>query len=95
MPFRGFRRYSFSRSSIQQNAPASPGVYGISNAAEWIFVGSGEDVQSALLNHLSDRGTPLLAHAPTGFIVEACAAEQLGTRQKSLIHELRPVCNTT
>jgi hypothetical protein len=94
MPFRGFRRYSFSRPSIRQNAPSAPGVYGISNASEWIFVGSGADVQSALLDHLTASGTPLLAHAPTGFTFEDCAAGALESRQDSLIAELRPSCNS-
>ena len=57
MPFHGFRRHSFSRVSIQQNAPRSPGVYGTSNAKEWIFVGSSQDIQTALLGHLNSAGT--------------------------------------
>jgi hypothetical protein len=92
MPFRGFQRYSFSPTSVRQNAPISPGVYGISNANEWIFIGSGEDVRAALLVHLNSPGTELLARKPTGFVFETCAPEACLARQQRLIAELKPVC---
>jgi hypothetical protein len=92
VPFRGFRRYSFSLTSIRQNAPTSPGVYGISNANEWIFIGSSEDVRAALLLHLNSAGTELLARMPTGFVFEPSTSQTRHVRQQRLIAELKPIC---
>src|SRR5438046_167627 len=94
MPFTGFRRYSFSLPSIQQNAPPASGVYGISNASEWIFVGSSDDLRSALLHHLSVSGSPVLSRAPTGFMFEPCESARCAARRDVLISELRPFCNS-
>jgi hypothetical protein len=93
MPFPGFRRYSFSQTSIQQNAPAQPGVYGISNASEWIFVGWSDDVRSALLQHLTVTGSFVLSRVPTGFTFEPCDSARCINRRDVLISELRPFCN--
>jgi hypothetical protein len=92
VPFHGFRRHSFSLTSIRQNAPTSPGVYGISNANEWIFIGSSEDVRAALLIHLNSPGTELLARMPTGFVFEPCTSQTRHVRQLRLIAELKPIC---
>ena len=88
MPFHGFQRYSFSLPSIRQNAPTSPGVYAISNANEWIFIGSSEDVRAALLFHLNS--TELLDRMPTGFVFEPCASGTRLARQQRLMAELKP-----
>jgi len=80
--------------SILQNALHSPGVYGISNAREWILVGSGDDVQNALLAHLTQPGTRLLSRIPTGFMFEPCEVGECANRRQALIAELRPVCNS-
>jgi hypothetical protein len=94
VPFRGFRRYSFSLASIRQNAPSGPGVYGIANADEWLFIGSGEDIRAALLTHLNTPGTALLSRIPTGFAVEPFAEESYAARMTRLILELKPSCNS-
>lgn len=94
MPFRGFQRHSFSLKSIRDNAPRSRGVYGISNAREWIFVGSGEDMQEELLGHLNSRGSRLLSRMPTGFTIESIASQSdLAERRERLVSELSPSCN--
>ncbi len=93
MPFRGFQRYSFSRSSIRQNAPASPGVYGIANADEWILIGAADDLRAALLSHLNAAGTALLARLPKGFVFELCAPGTQRERLARLTMELKPCCN--
>ena len=93
MPFAGFRRYSFTPSSIRQNAPRSSGVYGISNAKEWVFIGSSENVQTSLLDHLESVGSALMARTPTGFMFEPCPLGMCVVRRDRLIAELKPVCN--
>ena len=94
MPFSGkFSCFSFTYASIRQNAPVCSGVYAISNAQEWLFVGSADDLQSALHKHLMEAGTPLKSKSPTGFTFEACGA---GARQgllDELVTDLRPCCN--
>ena len=36
-----------------------PGVYGLSNASEWVFVGVTTDIRAALMGHLQERNTVL------------------------------------
>lgn len=95
MPFAGkYTCFSFSYASVRQNAPRMGGVYAISNAREWLFVGSADDLQSALHRHLMETGTALKSQAPTGFSFQEC---ENGTRQallESLVRELRPTCNS-
>ena len=93
MPFAGKFSFSFSYASVRQNAPRSCGVYAISNAAEWLFVGSADDLQAALHKHLLETGMPLKAKAPTGFTFEVCHPDACQTRLQELLAELRPACN--
>jgi hypothetical protein len=93
MPFQGYRRYTFTETSILQNALRGPGVYGISNAGRWLFVGSDDNVQAALLRHLKQPGSALLSNLPTGFVFEPCDSTTHGERQSRLIAELAPRCN--
>ena len=92
MPFENHGSRAFTETSILKNAPAASGVYGLSNAREWIFVGESDNLRSRLLAHL--RGAdPALAQAPTGFTFELSRpAERLG-RQNRLVLELAPVQN--
>ena len=57
-----------------------PGVYGLSNAREWVFVGVADDIRAALLGHLQEGNTPLKSRAPTGFTFEICHPSQSATR---------------
>jgi len=93
MPFNRFVPYSFSLISVQKNAPALPGVYGLSNAREWIFVGQTDNIKTTLISHLQETHTPLLEREPTGFIFELCAAHDRMGRQERLIQEYQPVFN--
>jgi len=93
MPFDRFMPYTFSLISVQKNAPALPGVYGLSNAREWIFVGETDNIKAKLISHLQETHTPLLEREPTGFIFELCAARDRMDRQERLIQEYQPVFN--
>jgi predicted GIY-YIG superfamily endonuclease len=73
--------------------PVAPGVYGISNAREWIYIGAANNLQEALLAHLSDLHTSLMQREPTGFVFEACDAARLPARRDRLILEYVPTCN--
>ena len=93
MPFEGYGGFSFSPVSVQRNAPSVPGVYGLSNAAEWVFVGVTGDIRSALLDHLREGNTRLKSRRPTGFTFEICHPSQGDARVSRLVTELAPFCN--
>lgn len=93
MPFDSFRPHSFSLISVQNNAPALSGVYGISNAREWLFVGEADNIKATLISHLQEPRTPLLEQKPTGFTFELCVPSDRLARQERLIQEYRPVFN--
>ena len=70
-----------------------PGVYGLSNAREWVFVGAADDIRAALMTHLREGNTVLKSRAPTGFTFEVCHPGQSAARVSRLVTELSPVCN--
>jgi hypothetical protein len=93
MPFARHSGYSFSPTSVRQNAPAWGGIYGLSNAHGWIFIHAAENIQAALLDHLSGLGTTALFRTATGFTFEPCEAPQRAVRCHRLIAELHPAQN--
>jgi hypothetical protein len=93
MPFAEFAGRSFTVASIRKNAPESAGVYGLSNAREWLFVGQGNNIREHLLDHLKEVGTVLSAQHPTGFTFELCSPAQRIGRRDALVRELTPRCN--
>ena len=95
MPFEGYGGFAFSPVSVQRNAPSMPGVYGLSNAAEWVFVGTSDDIRSTLLDHLREGNTRLKSRMPTGFTFEICHPSQSAARGNRLVMELAPFCNRT
>jgi hypothetical protein len=92
LPFEGYGGFSFSLASVLRNAPALPGVYGLSNAQKWIFIGAAGNVQAALLAHLRERDTEISRYSPKGFTFEVCEAEHHEGRRSRLISELTPAC---
>ena len=74
-------------------APSAAGVYGISNAREWVYIGQTDNIQGALLAHLRDGETSLMKREPTGFVFEVCDGALRSTRQDRLILEYGPACN--
>lgn len=87
MPFdRNFPR-SFSALSIRQHAPAYSGVYGLSNARGWLYIGESDNIQESLLAHLSS------AEEATGFVFEICDPSMRAMRQDRLIFEYEPARN--
>ncbi len=93
MPFEQFTPRSFTATSVRANAPASSGIYGISNAREWLFIGETDNIQASLLRDLQQGDSALLKRLPTGFVFELCRAAERLTRQDRLILEYEPVCN--
>jgi hypothetical protein len=93
MPFSNSFPRSFTASSVRVHAPVMSGVYGISNAGEWIYIGESDNIQQALLRHLMELNTALLKRVPTGFVFEVCDRGQRPGRQNRLVTEYAPVCN--
>jgi len=93
MPFEQFTPRSFTPVSVRANAPTASGIYGISNAREWIFIGESDNIQASLLYDLQKGGSALLKRLPTGFVFELCSAADRRARQDRLILEYEPVCN--
>ena len=90
MPFQKPLARSFTASSIRANAPALPGVYGVSNARNWIYIGYSDNIQRSLIEHLDDQAT-FARNSPTGFVFEICYSEIQRTRCERLIREYRPL----
>jgi hypothetical protein len=92
MPFDSPFPRSFSASSIREYAPASSGVYGISNASQWLLIDETDNLQSALLAHLSGVDASLRGGNPTGFVIEICDISQRAARRQRLSSEYHPSC---
>ncbi len=93
MPFNQFVPRNFTPDSVQTYAPVMSGVYGISNAREWIYIGETNNIQSSLLTHLENQQTPLMEREPTGFVFEVCEEARRAARQNRLVFEYKPSCN--
>jgi hypothetical protein len=93
MPFDHLIPRPLTSGAVQMYAPASPGVYGISNASEWIYIGESDNIRMALLEHLRDMYTSLMKRRPTGFVFEVCDGTRRTARQDRLVIEYGPTCN--
>ncbi len=91
--------YNFSRprpfavASILAHAPECSGVYGISSAQEWIFIGQTDNIRQELMRCCEDPDTELTDRQPTGFSFELCGAAGRNFRYVQLVRQYRPACN--
>jgi hypothetical protein len=93
MPFDQFIPRRLTPVAVHAYAPTESGVYGISNAREWIYIGETDNIQGALLNHLQGSDTPVTKREPTGFVWEVCDPARRPARQDRLVLEYEPTCN--
>jgi hypothetical protein len=93
MPFTQLVPHPFTSNSIEMYAPPISGVYGVSNAREWVYIGIADNIQGALLAHLRDLQTTLMKREPTGFVFEHCEGGHRQIRQDRLVLEYEPTCN--
>jgi hypothetical protein len=93
MPFEHLIPRPFVPGIIQAYAPNMSGVYGISNAREWIYIGATDDIQDALLTHFNELESPLMKSKPAGFVFEVCDRARRPARQDRLVYEYKPRCN--
>ena len=92
MPFDQRIPRPFTASTVQMYAPIASGVFGISNAREWIYIGETDNIQGALLAYLQDLAS-LRKRERTGFVFEVCDRERRPARQNRLILEYEPAGN--
>lgn len=83
---------SFTQASILQYAPAGTGVYGISNANEWIYIGEADNIQQSLLEHLAGTGSAVMNRRPTGFVFESCDSGAREALRHQFAREYKPAC---
>jgi hypothetical protein len=93
MPFQQITPRPFTSQGVQAYAPCATGVYGISNAREWIYIGHAANIQVALLDCLDDSGSALMKKQPRGFVFEVCDEARCLTREDRLVLEYGPACN--
>ena len=93
MPFDQLTPRPLTPGGVRAYAPVASGVYGISNAREWIYIGTADNIQGALQAHLQDFRSSLMQRAPTGFVFEICEAALRPGRQDRLVLEYEPTCN--
>jgi hypothetical protein len=93
MPFNQIIPLPFTSRTVGSHAPVASGVYGISNAREWIYIGETDNIQGALFHHLQDLYASLMKRQPTGFVFEICDGARRPARQDRLVLEYEPVCN--
>lgn len=93
MPFEQVFPRSFNENAIRRFAPAISGVFGISNATQWIFIGESDNIQSTLLDLLVSASAPLHRREPTGFVFEVCDRVRRTERMGRLILEYHPDCS--
>jgi hypothetical protein len=93
MPFDRIVPHPLTTASVMTYAPAVSGVYGISNAREWIYIGETDNIQGALLDHLQDSSAQVMKKQPTGFVCEVCDGSRRPARHNRLIVEYGPACN--
>jgi len=93
MPFSQLIPRRLLPEGVKKYAPSESGVYGVSNAQEWIYIGETDNIQSALLDHLGQSDTPLMNRQPTGFVFEICDRTNRSARLDRLVSEYTPCCN--
>jgi len=93
MPFDQHIPRPFTSADVRAYTPSAPGVYGISNAREWLYIGAADDMQGALLQHIADLDSSLMRRAPAGFVFEVCDGARRTARHHRLILEYEPTLN--
>lgn len=93
MPFERVTPRSLTPTSVRANAPPVSGVYGISNALRWIYIGESDNIRFSLLVHLRQGDPALTKRQPAGFVFEVCDAAVRPARHARLVAEYEPAWN--
>ncbi len=93
MPFEQPIPRALTLQSVCFYAPTTSGIYGMSNAREWIYIGETDNIQGTLLSHLQELTTSVMIQRPTGFVFEICDRARRTSRQDRLVLEYKPTSN--
>ena len=90
MPFESRFARAFTAITVEREAPAASGVYGISNSECWIFIEESENIRASLMGQLGNfKGQP--NDLPSGFSFELSPSYNRIARRDRLIAELAPL----
>ena len=90
MPFESRFARSFTAATVEREAPAESGVFGISNSECWILIEESENIRASLMGQLEKfRGQP--NDLPSGFSFELSPSYNRIARRDRLIAELTPL----
>jgi len=93
VPFANHGNRSVTVVSVNKNGPAASGVYGLSDASQWIYVGETANIHAELFQHLQHPDMFLKGHSPSGFTYELSSQEHRAERRNQLVSELQPIGN--
>jgi len=84
------RYYNFTAEVIRACVPEASGVYGLFNFRRQLFIGEAENMQAALLRHLSGRKSEPWRFRATRFSFQVCAEDLRKQRAAELIQRYQP-----
>lgn len=85
--------FHYTHESVTSHAPRAAGVYALWNKSFWIYVGSSENIQERLLQHLSGDNECITHEHPTAFGFELIGdPSERAARQAALARDLMPLC---
>ena len=93
MPFRNCFARTFKAPVVLREAPPYSGVYGLSNARGWIYVGETDDIQARLLALLAEPSAFGANGTATGFSFELSPPNERVARQRQIVLEFHPPGN--
>ncbi|MDZ7639403.1 MAG: hypothetical protein U5J83_14305 [Bryobacterales bacterium] len=82
---------AFTRASIWKNAPEAPGVFGLSDARNWLMIEESNNLRAELMAVYDQMNAFPSGSPPTGFSYEVCDAHMRRDRWLQLTRELSPV----
>ena len=91
MPFEEITPRPFTRQGVRTYAPGAPGVYGILNARDWLYIGHTGDIQRTPLDYFQDLASVLMKKQPRGFVFELCGEPRWVSREDRLVLETSPL----
>jgi len=92
MPFESCFGRALTAVTIEREAPAESGVFGISNSRRWLYIAETENIRASLMAYLASCAAGL-PDPPTGFSFELSPAYNRTARRDRLIAELSPLQN--
>lgn len=90
MPWSESFGLKFTESSIHENVPNTPGVFGVYNAQGWVFIAKSKSLRNSLFNCFVQRSRFWPGNEPTGYTFESCSPTEAEELRDQLILEYSP-----